>query len=36
VERAIALPRAACRRYAEGFSWEAATGQFLANLAPVV
>ncbi len=36
VERAIALPRAACRRYAEGFSWEAATRQFLANLAPVI
>jgi 1,2-diacylglycerol 3-alpha-glucosyltransferase/glucuronosyltransferase len=36
VERAIALPRTACRRYAEGFSWEAATGQFLANLAPVI
>jgi glycosyltransferase involved in cell wall biosynthesis len=36
VERAIALPRAACRRYAESFSWEAATRQFIANLAPVV
>jgi 1,2-diacylglycerol 3-alpha-glucosyltransferase/glucuronosyltransferase len=35
VERAIALPRAACRLYAQGFSWEAATRQFLANLAPV-
>jgi 1,2-diacylglycerol 3-alpha-glucosyltransferase/glucuronosyltransferase len=35
VERAIALPRAACRLYAQNFSWEAATRQFLANLAPV-
>jgi glycosyltransferase involved in cell wall biosynthesis len=35
VERAIALPRAACRLYAQTFSWEAATRQFLANLAPV-
>ncbi len=35
VERAITLPRAACRLYAQGFSWEAATRQFLANLAPV-
>ncbi len=35
VERAIALPRAACRLYAQGFSWEAATRQFLANLAPI-
>jgi glycosyltransferase involved in cell wall biosynthesis len=34
-ERAIALPRAACRRYAQDFSWEAATRQFLANLAPI-
>jgi glycosyltransferase involved in cell wall biosynthesis len=36
VERAIALPRAACRLYAQNFSWEAATRQFLANLAPVI
>jgi len=35
VERALALPRAACRLYAQDFSWEAATRQFLANLAPV-
>jgi glycosyltransferase involved in cell wall biosynthesis len=35
VERAIALPRAACRLYAQNFSWEAATRQFLANLAPI-
>lgn len=35
VERALALPRAACRPYAQGFSWEAATRQFLANLAPI-
>lgn len=36
VERAVALPRADCRLYAQNFSWEAATRQFLANLAPVV
>jgi glycosyltransferase involved in cell wall biosynthesis len=35
VERALALPRAACRLYAQDFSWETATRQFLANLAPV-
>jgi glycosyltransferase involved in cell wall biosynthesis len=35
VERALALPRAACRLYAQDFSWEAATRQFLANLAPL-
>jgi len=35
VERALALPRNACRPYAQGFSWETATRQFLANLAPV-
>lgn len=35
VERALALPRSACRTYAQGFSWEAATRQFLANLAPI-
>ena len=35
VERALALPPAACRLYAQGFSWEAATRQFLANLAPL-
>jgi glycosyltransferase involved in cell wall biosynthesis len=35
IERAIALPRAACRLHAESFSWEAATRQFLANLAPI-
>ncbi|MGH6892003.1 MAG: glycosyltransferase family 4 protein [Dongiaceae bacterium] len=35
VERALALSRSACRLYAQGFSWEAATRQFLANLAPV-
>jgi glycosyltransferase involved in cell wall biosynthesis len=35
VERALALPRAACRRYAQNFSWESATRQFLANLAPM-
>jgi glycosyltransferase involved in cell wall biosynthesis len=34
-ERALALSREACRRYAQDFSWEAATRQFLANLAPV-
>src|SRR5206468_106972 len=35
VERALALSGEACRRYAQGFSWEAATRQFLSNLAPV-
>jgi len=35
VERALALPRSACRPYAQSFSWETATRQFLANLAPV-
>jgi glycosyltransferase involved in cell wall biosynthesis len=35
VERALALPRSACRAYAQGFSWETATRQFLANLAPI-
>ena len=35
VERALTLSRAACRRYAQDFSWEAATRQFLSNLAPV-
>jgi glycosyltransferase involved in cell wall biosynthesis len=34
-ERALALSGEACRRYAQGFSWEAATRQFLSNLAPV-
>jgi glycosyltransferase involved in cell wall biosynthesis len=34
VGRALTLSRAACRRYAQNFSWEAATRQFLANLAP--
>jgi glycosyltransferase involved in cell wall biosynthesis len=35
IERALGLPRAACRAYAGQFTWEAATRQFLANLAPV-
>jgi glycosyltransferase involved in cell wall biosynthesis len=35
IERALTVSRTACRRYAEGFSWETATRQFLANLAPV-
>ncbi len=35
IDRALALPRAACRAYAQGFTWEAATRQFLANLAPI-
>lgn len=35
IERALELPRAACRAYAGQFTWEAATRQFLANLAPV-
>ena len=32
--RALTLDPAACRRFAMGFSWEACTRQFLANLAP--
>jgi glycosyltransferase involved in cell wall biosynthesis len=35
IDRALELPRAACRAYAGQFTWEAATRQFLANLAPV-
>jgi glycosyltransferase involved in cell wall biosynthesis len=35
VERALSLSRSACRTYAQQFSWEAATRQFLANLAPI-
>lgn len=35
IDRALELPRAACRAYAQGFTWEAATRQFLANLAPI-
>lgn len=35
IERALEIPRAACRAYAGQFSWEAATRQFLANLAPI-
>lgn len=34
VARALELDRAACRRHALGFTWERATAQFLANLAP--
>ncbi len=32
---ALAVDRAACRRFAEGFSWSAATGMFLSNLVPM-
>lgn len=35
ITRALGLSRAACRAYAGQFTWEAATRQFLANLAPV-
>ena len=35
IDRALALSREACRSYAREFSWEAATRQFLANLAPI-
>lgn len=35
IDRALEMPRAACRAYAAQFSWEAATRQFLANLAPI-
>lgn len=31
---ALEVDRGACRRFAEGYSWEASTRQFLANLAP--
>jgi glycosyltransferase involved in cell wall biosynthesis len=34
VRRALELDRDACRRHALGFTWERATAQFLANLAP--
>ncbi len=34
VERALLLDRGDCRRYAEGFTWEHATRQFLGNLEP--
>ena len=36
IDRALALSGAACRAYAREFSWEAATRQFLANLAPII
>jgi glycosyltransferase involved in cell wall biosynthesis len=32
---ALQADRAACRRFAEGFSWSAATGMFLSNLVPM-
>ncbi|KAB0681263.1 glycosyltransferase family 4 protein [Aureimonas leprariae] len=32
---ALRLDRAACRRFAEGFSWESCTRQFAANLVPI-
>jgi hypothetical protein len=33
-ERALALSCEACRRYAQAFSWETATRQFLATSLP--
>lgn len=35
VNKALRLQRSACRRYAEGFSWESAVAQFFKNLAPI-
>lgn len=35
IDRALTVSRHACRAYAQGFSWEAATRQFLGHLAPV-
>jgi glycosyltransferase involved in cell wall biosynthesis len=33
--RALAIDRAACRHFAEGFSWERCTREFEANLVPI-
>ena len=33
--KALGIPRAACRAYAEGFSWAASTAQFLAHQVPI-
>jgi glycosyltransferase involved in cell wall biosynthesis len=33
--RALGVPRADCRRYAEGFSWAASTEQFLSHMAVI-
>lgn len=35
IVRALAVPPAACRAWAERYTWRAATEQFLANLAPI-
>ncbi len=35
VTRALQSPRPLCRRYAEQYSWNACTDQFLANLQPI-
>lgn len=35
VRQALGVDRAACRRFAEGYSWEACTRQFLENLQPL-
>ena len=32
---ALLIDRAACRRFAEGFSWEACTREFERNLEPI-
>lgn len=34
IEGALSVDRDACRRYAQGFTWENATQQFVGNLAP--
>jgi glycosyltransferase involved in cell wall biosynthesis len=33
-ERALAVDRTACRRFAEGYSWEACSRQFLSLIQP--
>jgi hypothetical protein len=35
ITSALGLDRAVCARRAAGFTWEAATAQFLAGLAPI-
>lgn len=36
IDRALGMSAKACRAYAEQFSWQAATRQFLSNLIPIV
>lgn len=35
VNKALSVPRNQCRQYAEGYSWESCTNQFLNNLQPL-